>query len=309
MNELIVSSSPFVHSNNDVNRMFLYVSLALVFPAIYGVILFGFNAFLIILLSIVTCGMSEILYNIFTKKRLYIDNISFLVTALILALSLPVSTPFYVVILSGFFSIFIVKMAFGGLGRNYFNPALTGRCLAGIIVPEMSTKLYELTVAGEDYVSLTRGGDNVLSSLLFGKGTGGIGTTFILMLLIIFVVLAFFKIIQARITVFAIIGYFVVSICMMNLEKTMINMFSGSFLFVAILMLTDPNTSPNTLLGQFVYAFGYGALSALLWKYGFLGENTAFVVALVMNLFVPFMDKYFVLKPIPVGGFRYARKN
>lgn len=309
MNELVVSSSPFMHSRNDVNKMFLFVSLGLVFPAIYGIILFGLNAFLIILLSVVTCGFSEILYNLFNKKKFYLDNISFLVTALLLALSLPVTTPLYVVVLCAFFSIFVVKMAFGGLGRNYFNPALAGRCLAGIIVPGLTAKLYELTVVGEDYVSLTAGGENVLSSLLLGQGTGGIGTTFILMLFVVFVVLAVLRIIEARIPIFAIIGYFVVSISMMKLEGTMVNMFSGSFLFVAIFMLSDPNTSPNTLLGQFVYAFGFGALTALAWKFGSLGENTAFAVALFMNLLVPFMDKYFVLKPIPVGGFRYARKN
>ena len=309
MNELIVSSSPFMHSKNDVNKMFLFVSLALVFPAIYGIILFGLNAFLIILISVAVCGASEIIYNLFTKKKFDIDNISFLVTALLLALSLPATTPLYVVVICAFFSVFVVKMAFGGLGRNYFNPALSGRCLAGIIVPGLSAKLYELTVVGEDYVSLTAGGSNELSSLILGQGTGGIGTTFILMLFAIFVVLAFLKIIDAKIPVFAIAGYFVVSICMMGLDATMTNMFSGSFLFVAIFMLSDPNTSPNTLLGQFVYAFGYGALTALLWKFGFLGENTAFAVALFVNLLVPFMDKYFVLRPISVGGFRYARKN
>ena len=309
MNELIVSSSPFVRSSTDINKMFLFVALALVFPAIYGAILFGFNAVLIILLSIVSCGFFEILYNIFTNRKFVIDNTSFLVTALILALSLPVTTPLYVVALCAFFSIFIIKLAFGGLGRNYFNPALAGRCIAGLIVPQMSAALYELNVLGEDYVSLTAGGDNVLPNLMLGKGTGGIGTTFILMILIVFVVLSILKIIEARIPIFAIAGYFLVSICMMGLEGTMVNMFSGSFLFVAVFMLTDPNSSPNTLLGQFIYAFGYGALSALLWKFGFLGENTTFAVALFMNLLVPFMDKYFILRPISVGGFRYARKN
>ena len=309
MNDLVVSNSPFIRSKNDVNKMFLYVSFALFFPAIYGIILFELNAFLIILVSIVTCAFAELLFNLFNKKKLFIDNLSFLVTGLVLALTLPSKIPLYAVAISAFFSIFIVKMVFGGLGRNVFNPALTGRCLAGVIVPAVSSELYACTIRGESFTSLSAGGENIISNLLVGYGVGGIGTTFIIILILIFFVLAFLRVIDAKIPIFAVAGYLLVAILMVGLEKAMINIFSGSFLFVSIFVLTDPNTSPNSLLGKFIFGFGFGVVSFLIWNMGLLGENAIFVVALLFNVLVPFMDKFFVLKPVSLGGFRHARKN
>ncbi len=310
MKDLVVSSAPFVHSKNDVNKMFITLALALIFPAIYGIVLFGINAFLIIVVSVLTSGVSEMIFNLFNKKKFYVDNFSFLDTGLILALSLPCTAPIYVVAFCAFVATFVIKMAFGGLGRNPFNPALVARCLAGVMVPALSAELYELNVMGEDFVSLTAGGENIITNLLVGQGTGGIGTTFTLLLIACFIVLVILGVVDAKITVFAVVGYFVTSlIAKVGLEDTMINMFSGSFLFVSIFMITDPNSSPNTLLGKLVYGLGFGVLSAIIWKTGLLGENTVFAVALFMNFFVPLMDKYFVLKPISVGGYRYARKN
>lgn len=308
-NEFVVSSSPFIHSKNDVNKMFLYVALALVFPAIYGIVQFGLGALLIVGISLVSSAASEFLYNILNSRKVYINNLSFMVTGLILALTLPVGTPAYVVSLAAFISVFVVKMCFGGLGRNLFNPACTGRCFAGIIYPALSSELYKLTVFGENYTSLTAGGTNNILDLLIGKGTGGIGTTFIIMLVVCFIVLAICRVVDAKITLLAILGYFVTSICLNNLETTMINMLSGSFIFVSIFVITDPNSSPNNLIGKLIYSLGFGAISAAVWKTGLLGENTVFAVALFMNILVPFMDKYFVLRPISLGGYRYARKN
>ena len=88
-----------------------------------------------------------------------------------------------------------------------------------------------------------------------------------------------------------------------------VNLFSGSFIFVSIFMITDPNSSPNTFFGKLVYSIAFGALSSLVWDMGFLGENTVFVVALFVNMFVPLMDKYLIIRPRTLGGFRNAHKN
>ena len=173
MDRFIVTNAPFVHGKNDINRMFLYVSIALVVPAAYGVLLFGMNSLLLIAVSIASCFVFEMLYNLITAKKLFVNNFSFFVTALILALSLPYQTPIYVVVASSFFSIFVVKMVFGGLGLNKFNPANAGRCLAGIIVPELSTELYKFTLNGEVMTSMSAGGTNTILSLLSGEAVGG----------------------------------------------------------------------------------------------------------------------------------------
>ena len=89
----------------------------------------------------------------------------------------------------------------------------------------------------------------------------------------------------------------------------MMNMLSGSFIFVSVFMITDPNTSPNSFVGKVIYSCLFGALSALVWKVGLLGENSIFAVALVVNLISPMLDKYIVVKPLSAGGYRNAYKN
>lgn len=309
MEEIVVSSAPFIHSKNDVNKLFLYIALTLVFPSIFGIILFGISAFFMIVSSIVFCFGFELLYNFFVSRKVYIKDISFLVTGLILALSLPNKTPIYVIFFCAFFATVVVKLAFGGLGRNYFNPALCARCLAGLMVPDMTANLYKITIAGDEYTSLITGGTNTISNLLTGQAVGGLGTTCIVMLLAIAVVLAYMKIIDIKIPILAIISYLVTSILLTNFETGIMSVCSGSFVFVSVFMLTDPVSSPNTFLGTLIYSIGFGVLSAVVWKLGWLGENCIFVVALVINLLVPFMDKYFVIKPTSLGGFRYAHKD
>ena len=91
-----------------------------------------------------------------------------------------------------------------------------------------------------------------------------------------------------------------------GIENAVLNILSGSFLFVAVFMMTDPNTSPNTFLGILLYSILFGGLSALVWNMGKLGEDTVFAVALFVDMLVPFMDKYLVVKQKPLGGYRNA---
>lgn len=309
MEKFIISNSPFMKSKNDINKMFLNLSIALMFPATYGVMFFGMESLIVIAVSLLSCFLFESLFNYINNKRFFVDNFSFFVTGMILALTLPYKIPFYFVIASAFFSIFIVKMCFGGLGRNKFNPALAGRCFAGVLCSTMSSSLYELTLNGEKYVSLSLGGTNTMSGLLLGEGVGGIGTTCIIVILFCFIFLVYASVLDFRIPFFSIVSYFCVGLLINGLEMNVMNMFSGSFIFVSVFMMTDPNTSPNTLLGKIIYSCLFGALSALAWKYCSLGENTVFVVALVVNVIVPFMDRYFVWKPLSLGGIRNAYKN
>jgi len=105
------------------------------------------------------------------------------------------------------------------------------------------------------------------------------------------------------------LSYLVVGILLDGFEMATINLCSGSFIFVTIFMMTEPNTSPNTLMGEILYSVMFGALSALAWHYGFFGESCVFVVALIINIFVPFMDRFLILKPATIGGYRHAHKN
>ena len=309
MNNVIVSSSPFIRKPLDINKMFLYVAIALTVPAIYGVMFFGLKSLLVIFVSLLTCFLSECLFNFMNNKKFFVDNFSFFVTGLTLALTMPVNVPIIIVVACAFFSIFIVKMAFGGLGRNKFNPALVGRCLAGVMSSAFASEIFKLTMNGEEFVSLTVGGTNSITNLVLGQAVGGIGTTCVLVALICCVFLVYSGVLDWKIPLISILSYFVVGQMINGLETNVINMFSGSFIFVSVFMITDPNTSPNTLLGKVLYSILFGVLSAVVWNWGYLGENSIFVVALFVNMLVPFMDKYFVLKPMTLGGLRNAYKN
>lgn len=309
MDRFVVLNAPFVHSGNDVNKMFLYTSIALMVPAIFGMMFFGFQALFLLLISLATCLISEMFFNFIKSKKFKVENFSFFVTGMILALTLPIKTPFYVVIASAFFSIFVVKQAFGGLGFNKFNPALCGRCFAGIIAPALASELYTFTLNEEVYSSLALGGTNTIYNLLSGQAVGGIGTTCTLFIAICGFLLIYAKVIDAKIPLIAILSYFVVGTMTVGYESAIMNMLSGSFIFICVFMLTDPNTSPDTLLGKVVYSVMFGAFSALVWNIGNLGENSLFVVALVVNILSPILDRYLSFKPISRGGYRNAYKK
>ena len=309
MDKLIVSNAPFMHSGNDVNKMFLYVAIALLIPATYGVTFFGMSALFVILTSVACCFVFEALYNLLFKKKLGVDDFSCVVTGLILALTMPHTVSLWVVGLSAFFAEVVVKLAFGGLGRNKFNPSNTARCFAGVVVAGLSGSLYEIVLNGEKAVSLTAGGVNTIYNLLIGQSVGGIGTPCCLVIVLCYVFLVYTGVIDFKLPILAVVAYFVTSLTMTSLNWSLMNMCSGSFLFVSVFCLTDPNTSPDTFIGKFVYSVLFGVLSAIVWQMGALGENSVFVVLLFVNLFVPMMDRYFVWKPNSLGGYRYAHKN
>lgn len=307
MEKFVVSYSPFARSENDINKMFIYTAVALMLPTVYGSIFFGLSSLIILLTSVVVSFLSEAFFNLLKSRKFKVNDLSFLVSGLILGLTMPVKMPVYIVAISAFVSIFIVKLVFGGLGKNKFNPALVGRLFSGIFVSSISTSLYELTLNGENYVSFTAGGENSIMNLLTGKAVGGIGTTCVILIVVAYVFLVYMSVIDWKIPFFCVIGYFVTSFLLCGMENAILNLCSGSFLFVAVFMMTDPNTSANSFLGKFLSSILFGVLSALLWNIGKMGEETVFVVCLFVNLLVPFMDKYLIIRQKPLGGVRYAR--
>ncbi len=309
MSRLVVSSAPFVRKGNDINKMFLLVAISLLIPAIYGIMFFGVNALMIIAVSVITCFLTELSFNLLTGKSYFVNDFSFFITGITLALVLPYTTPFYVVMAAAFVSIFVGKMAFGGLGKNKFNPSLVGRCLAGVIYPSISVEAYRFVIEGQVYKSLAEGGTNTLLNLVMGKAVGGLGSTCIVIIIVVAVFLVYNEVIDYKIPLISIITYFVTSLMFCGVEQAAMGLCSGSFVFVAEFMMTDPNSSPNTFLGKMLYSVLFGVFSSILWHNSIFGENAVFVVALCVNALVPFMDKYLSIKLFKVGGFRNAYKN
>lgn len=308
-NKVVVSYAPFVKSSSDINKMFVYTAIALLMPLVYGFLFFGINALFIALVSVGVCFVSEAFYNLLAKKKFKVTNLSWLVTGLILGLTMPVKMPLYIVAISAFFSVFVVKMMFGGLGKNKFNPAIVGTLFAGILSSWNAENLYELTLNGEVYTSLSSSGENTIMNLISGRAVGGIGTTCVVIIIIAYVFLVYMSVIDWKIPLISFISYFVVAFLLCGVEKAVLNICSGAFLFVCVFVMTDPCTSATTFLGKIVSSILFGGLSALLWNIGAMGESTIFVVALIVNILVPFMNKYLFIRQKPLGGYRNASKN
>lgn len=306
MDKFVVTYAPFARSSNDINKLYIYAATALLLPMVFGCIFFGFSSILVVLTAVLVSYFSECLFNIFEIKKFKVTNLSFLVSGLILGLTLPVKMPLYIVAISAFVAVFIVKMVFGGLGKNIFNPALIGRLIAGIIASSLTTDLYGFTLNGENYVSFTMGGENSIMNLLTGKAVGGIGTTCVFAIVIAYVFLDYMSVIDWKIPIISAVSYFVAALALNGVENAILNICSGSFLFVAVFMVSEPSTSPDTFLGKLLYSVAFGVLSAVLWNIAKMGEETVFVAALIVNVFVPFMNKYLVIKQKPLGGIRYA---
>ena len=134
-----VSSNPHIRAKDTTSRIMLTVVIALLLPAFFGIYNFGFRALVLILLRIATCVLTEYIYEKLMKKPITIGDFSAVVTGLLLALNLPVSVPFWIPVVGGVFAILVVKMLFGGLGQNFMNPALAGRCFLLISFPTAMT--------------------------------------------------------------------------------------------------------------------------------------------------------------------------
>ena len=124
---LTVASSPHIRGDFRTSRLMLDVVIALIPTLIVGVISLGFRALLVTLISMASAVVAELLYSLLFKKRNTLTDCSALVTGMLFALTLPASTPYYVVALGSAFAIFFVKLLCGGLGQNIFNPALAAR--------------------------------------------------------------------------------------------------------------------------------------------------------------------------------------
>ena len=127
-NKYVVSSSPHMRAKDTITSIMRDVIIALLPATFAGVYFFGYRAVLVILTSVAASVLSEYLYRKALKKPTSIGDLSAVVTGLLLALNLPVTIPLWMVVIGAAFAIIIVKQLYGGLGKNFMNPALAARC-------------------------------------------------------------------------------------------------------------------------------------------------------------------------------------
>ena len=315
--ELTISSSPHVHSPVTTQTIMRDVLIALA-PALIGSIcFFGFRALTVTMVSVAACVFFEWAYCKITKMHCKIYDLSACVTGVLLAFVCPVTIPYWTIILGALFAIVLVKMLFGGLGRNIVNPALAGRAFMFSWPVLMSTWTKvgfsnavsvispDAVTAATPLASMHQGvlcEDSILN-LFLGNVGGCLGETSALLLLIGFAYLLYRKVITARIPVDFIGTVAVLSFLFPQgndrITWMAAQLFGGGLMLGAIFMATDYVTSPVTKLGQIVYGIGCGVLTILIRYFGGYNEGVSYAI-LIMNCCVVLLDR--IGRPVKFGA-------
>lgn len=309
MNKLIVSSSPHIRTKNETPRIMIDVIIALLPALLAGVYIFGLRALLITATCVLTCVVSEFLFNLITKKQQTIFDLSAVVTGIILALNISVNAEIWQCVIGSVFAIIVVKCLFGGLGCNFANPAVTGRiflllCFTGSIgggATPVVTSNPELTSGATPLAVIEKGGE--LPSLLdmfLGLRGGAIGETCIVAILIGFIYLVARKVIHFETPLIMVATVFVLSLIVDNsINMALYQVLSGGLVFGAVFMATDYVTTPITRSGKMIFAFGCGLITFLIRYFGTYPEGVSFAIIL-MNILSPYIEKW--TAPKAFGG-------
>ena len=296
--KLTVASSPHIRGNFRTNRIMLDVVLALLPALAVGAAFQGFRGLLVALLSVSTCVVTEYLYSRITRSRNTAVDGSAMVTGLLLAMTLPATVPYWLVIAGDVFAIVFIKALCGGLGQNIFNPALAARAFMLLIFPVGLTRFQGLdgvTAATPlHHMVMPALPEETLAQMFLGNCPGSIGEISALALIVGGVYLLWRKVISARIPV-AYLG--TVALLTLVFSKTdapidwmLYSLCSGGVMLGAIFMATDYATSPATPMGQIVYGIGCGALAVFFRYFGLFPEGVTYAI-LLMNAFVWFIDR------------------
>ena len=306
---LDVAYQPQVRTTKDTCRLMLDVIIALIPAIIVGVLQFGLYPLVLLLTGVCSAVFWEWGYRRLFKKEASIGDLSAVLTGLLLALTMPPTAPWWLPVIGTFFGIVVVKQLYGGIGKNFLNPALAGRAFlfssyATIMASWSVPNALSGTVDGVSMATPLAGlyGDGLpayftAKSMFMGFLPGCIGEISTFAILLGFAYLLWRNVISWRIPlsfvgtvalltlIFGKTGY-------SNVEWMLCNIFSGGLMFGAVFMATDYSTSPVTLKGQPVYGAGCGALVVLIRYFGGFPEGVTYAI-LIMNLCTWAIDKAF----------------
>ena len=302
-----VSVSPNIRDKSSTRKIMIDVCIALVPTLAFGVWHFGINALFVILSSVLSCVVSEAVFELIIKKPITVFDFSAVVTGLILALNMPPNIAWWVPAVGGVFAIVIVKMLFGGIGQNIMNPALAARCF---LLISFASRMTDFSVDGVSSATplavLKSGGSVDLQDAFLGFKTGCIGEVSILAILIGAAYLLIRKVISIRIpavyilsTALFIFLFTLATTGMPTWQFMLGELLTGGLMAGAFFMATDYTTSPITKWGQVIYAVLIGFLTAVFRVLGSSAEGVSYAI-IISNLFVPIIEKITVPKPFGV---------
>ena len=307
--QLNLISSPHVIDSVTNRKVMIMVIISLLPLCIYGVVLFGISALILMVTSIVSCVAFEYLSAKFLKKTVLISNCSAIITGILLALTVSPHVSVWMIIIGSFFAIVVGKEFFGGIGSNVFNPALIGRSFMVLSFAKAMGSYPNPVdgVSGATTLGLVKSGALEVSAheywrYFVGYEGGTIGETSVLLILIAALFLIITKVIDWRAPVFM-VG--TVAFCIFLAGGDVLaHVLSGGLIFGAVFMATDYVTAPVTPRGRIIFGIGCGLITFLIRQFGGLPEGVMFSI-LIMNTMTPFLNKIVVRKygyPKKFGG-------
>ena len=301
MANFVVSGTPHVRSKESIQSIMRVVIIALVPATAAGIYYFGLRALILIVAAIISAVFFEWLYEKITKKPVTINDLSAVVTGLLLAMNLPASAPVWVAIVGSAFAIIFAKQLFGGLGQNFINPALAGRAFLLASYPtEMTTWVVPNGLAADaatyatPLAQLKNGAlDASLKQLVIGQVGGTIGETCAIALIIGGIYLLYKHVISWKIPVIYIATVFILFavIGRHGMRMPLQEIFAGGVMLGGIFMATDYASSPVTPKGQVIFAVGAGLLTYLIRTFGGYPEGVSYSI-LIMNCCVPLIERF-----------------
>ena len=291
---LNVSASPHVRSKETTQSIMADVCIAMLPATAFGVFQFGFHALLVLIVTVAACVLSEYVFQKVMKLPLTVSDLSAVVTGMILALNMPANIPLWIPALGGIFAIIVVKQLYGGIGQNFMNPALAGRCF---LLISFAGKMSDFAMdgwSGATPLAQLKAGEAVdVAAMFIGKIPGTIGEVSVIALLVGGIYLAVKKVMSLRIPVTYILTVAVFAFIFGKQDMTYVlaHICGGGLVFGAFFMATDYVTSPITPKGQIVFGVLLGVLTGLFRIFGGSAEGVSYAI-IISNLLVPLIERF-----------------
>lgn len=306
-----VSSNPHIRAKDTTSRIMLTVIVALLPTTLFGIYNFGAKAALLIAISVASAVLTEFLFEKICKKKVTVGDFSAAVTGLLLALNLPVSVPWWIPAVGSAFAVLVVKMLFGGLGQNFMNPALAGRCFLLISFTSIMTNFECAAYTGPTPLASLKAGEGVnVMDMIVGRTAGTIGETSMIAIVIGACVLILAGIIDLKVPGSYLVSFVLFAALFATLSGRTVTgswisaqLAGGGLMLGAFFTATDYVTRPITKKGQYVYGVILGFLTAVFRIFGASAEGVSYAIILG-NLLVPLIEKYTMPRAFGKGGER-----
>ena len=328
--KLTATSNPHIRGNETTRSIMLDVIIAMLPALAWGIFKFGLEALILTAVSVAGCMFFEWGYRSIMKRPQSVGDLSAVVTGMLLSFVCPPSTPLWMILIGDFFAIIVVKQLFGGIGKNFLNPALAARAfmlswaggfmttwvdpavnkapLFGGVADAVTTATPLAMMKTGDMAGLA--GTYSVADMFLGNIPGSMGEISALMLLIGGVYLIVRKVINWHTPVSYIATVAVLTFLFpkygTGVEWMLYSLFGGGLMLGAFFMATDYATSPVTKKGQVIFGIGCGLFTVFIRYFGSYNEGVCYSI-MVMNLCVALIDKY--TKPTRFGVVKSDKKE